>query len=422
MERIIVRPSSLSGKIKAIPSKTYGHRMIILSALSKRPSRIIVDEYNDDLLATLNCIRELGADYFIDGKILEITPIKKVKPKPLLNAEESGSTLRFIIPVATALFENTIIDAEGSLKRRPIKPLLDGLSSAGVKFSDTTLPIETFGKFSGGEIELPGNVSSQFITGILLASSVLEKDSRIILTSELESKAYVDVTIDVLKSYGIEVEKFSEGFFVKGGQSLKPQEEVIVEGDWSNAALFLVAGAFSGEVEITGLNSDSIQGDRVILDILKSFGAEVFISDTIKVKSKDKRPLNFDINECPDLLPVLSILACGASGQSVFTGCHRLKLKESDRLTNSMELINLLGGEAFIKDDSLIVNGSGYLLGGKVKSFGDHRMAMAGTIASLISKNDIQIDGFTAINKSYPRFFKDFKCLGGDVVEFNNGK
>lgn len=422
MERIIVRPSSLSGKIKAIPSKTYGHRMIILSALSEKKSRLIIDKYNDDLLATLNCIKELGADYFIDGKILEITPIKKVKPKPLLNAEESGSTLRFIIPVATALFENTIIDAEGSLKSRPIKPLLDGLSKVGVKFSRKALPIETFGKFNGGEIELPGHVSSQFISGILLASSVLEKDSRIILTSELESKAYVDVTIDVLKSYGIEVEKFSDGFFVKGGQILKPQKEVIVEGDWSNAAAFFVAGALHGEVEITGLNIDSIQGDRVILDILKSFGAEVFISDTIKVKSKDKRPLNFDINECPDLLPVLSILACGAVGQSVFTGCHRLKLKESDRLTNSTELINLLGGKAFIKDESLIVNGSGYLLGGKVKSFGDHRMAMAGAIASLISKNDIQIDGFTAINKSYPRFFEDFKCLGGDVVEFNNWK
>lgn len=422
MERIIVRPSSLSGKIKAIPSKTYGHRMIILSALSEKKSRLIIDKYNDDLLATLNCIKELGANYCIDGEILEITPIKKVKPKPLLNAEESGSTLRFIIPVATALFENTIIDAEGSLKSRPIKPLLDGLSKVGVKFSRKALPIETFGKFTGGEIELPGHVSSQFISGILLAASVTHKDTKIILTSNLESKAYVDVTIDVLKNYGIDVEKNSNGFFVKGGQSLKPQKDVIVEGDWSNAAPFLVAGALHGEVEITGLNIDSIQGDRVILYILKSFGAEVFISDTIKVKSKDKRPLNFDINECPDLLPVLSILACGASGQSVFTGCHRLKLKESDRLKNSMELINLLGGEAFIKDECLIVNGSGYLLGGKVKSFGDHRMVMAGTIASLISKNDIQIDGFTAINKSYPRFFEDFKCLGGDVVEFNNGK
>lgn len=422
MERIIVRPNSLSGKIKAIPSKTYGHRMIILSALSQKTSKLIIDEYNDDLLATLNCIRELGADYCIDGEILEITPIKKLKPKPLLNAGESGSTLRFIIPVATALFKNTIIDAEGSLKNRPIKPLLEGLTSARVKFSRKTLPIETFGKFTGGEIELPGHVSSQFITGILLAASITHKDTKIILKSNLESKAYVDVTIDVLKNYGIDVEKNCNGFFVKSGQILKPQEEVVVEGDWSNAAPFLVAGALHGEVEITGLNIDSIQGDRVILDILKSFGAEVFISDTIKVKSKDKRPLNFDINECPDLLPVLSILACGASGQSVFTGCHRLKLKESDRLKNSMELINLLGGEAFIKDDSLIVNGRGELVGGKVDGYGDHRMVMAGAIASLISKNDIQIDGFTAINKSYPRFFEDFKCLGGDVVEFNNGK
>ena len=422
MERIIVRPSSLSGKIKAIPSKTYGHRMIILSALSQKTSKLIIDEYNDDLLATLNCIRELGADYCIDGEILEITPIKKLKPKPLLNAGESGSTLRFIIPVATALFENTIIDAEGSLKSRPIKPLLDGLSKVGVKFSRKALPIETFGKFTGGEIELPGHVSSQFISGILLAASITHKDTKIILTSNLESKAYVDVTIDVLKSYGIDVEKNCNGFFVKGGQILKPQKEVIVEGDWSNAAPFLVAGALHGEVEITGLNIDSIQGDRVILDILKLFGAEVFISDTIKVKSKQKHPIKIDVNECPDLLPVLSILACGASGQSVFIGCHRLKLKESDRLKNSMELINLLGGEAFIKDECLIVNGRGELVGGKVDGYGDHRMAMAGAIASLISKNDIQIDGFTAINKSYPRFFEDFKCLGGDVVEFNNGK
>lgn len=422
MERIIVRPNSLSGKIKAIPSKTYGHRMIILSALSQKTSKLIINEYNDDLLATLNCIKELGADYSINGEVLEITPIKKVNSKPLLNAGESGSTLRFLIPVATGLYENTVIDAKGSLKSRPIKPLLEGLSKVGVKFSNTTLPIETFGKFTGGEIELPGHVSSQFISGILLAASITHKDTKIILTSNLESKAYVDVTIDVLKNYGIDVEKNCNGFFVKSGQILKPQEEVVVEGDWSNAAPFLVAGALHGEVEITGLNIDSIQGDRVILDILKTFGAEVLISDTIKVKSKQKHPIKIDVNECPDLLPVLSILACGASGQSVFIGCHRLKLKESDRLTNSMELINLLGGEAFIKDDSLIVNGRGELVGGKVDGYGDHRMAMAGAIASLISKNDIQIDGFTAINKSYPRFFKDFKRFGGDVVEFNNGK
>ncbi|WP_237036117.1 3-phosphoshikimate 1-carboxyvinyltransferase [Mediannikoviicoccus vaginalis] len=422
MERIIVKPNSLSGKIKAIPSKTYGHRMIILSALSGKKSRLIIDEYNDDLFATLNCIKELGADYSIDGEVLTIFPIKKINSKPLLNAGESGSTLRFIIPVATALYENTVIDAKGSLKNRPIEPLLDGLAGTGVKFSNTTLPMETFGKFIGGEIELPGHVSSQFITGILIAASVLEKDTRIILTSELQSRAYVDVTIDVLKRYGIDVEKFSDGFFVKGSQCLNPPEEIRVEGDWSNAAPFLVAGALHGEVEITGMNSESIQGDRVILDILKSFGADVSISDTIKVKSKDKIPLNIDINECPDLLPVLSILACGAKGKSIFTGCHRLKIKESDRLTNSMEIINNLGGEALIKDDSLIVNGRGYLFGGVVEGYGDHRMVMAATIASLISENEIEIDGFSAINKSYPRFFKDFKCLGGEVVEFDNWK
>lgn len=140
------------------------------------------------------------------------------------------------------------------------------------------------------------------------------------------------------------------------------------------------------------------------------------------MKSNHKHPLNIDINECPDLLPVLSILACGAVGQSVFTGCHRLKIKESDRLTNSMEIINRLGGEAFIKDDSLIVNGIGHLLGGRVEGYGDHRMVMAATIASIISENEIKIDGFSAINKSYPRFFKDFKCLGGEIVEFNNWK
>ena len=422
MERIIVKPNSLSGKIKAIPSKTYGHRMIILSALSQKASKLIIDEYNDDLSATLNCIKELGAEYSIDGEVLTIFPIEKVNSKPFLNAGESGSTLRFIIPVATALYENTVIDAKGSLKNRPIEPLLDGLSSVGVKFSNKTLPIESFGKFVGGDIELPGHVSSQFITGILIAASVLDKDSRIILTSKLESRAYVDVTIDVLKSYGIDVEKNSDGFFVKGGQCLNPPEEVLVEGDWSNAAPFLVAGALHGEVEITGLNRNSIQGDRVILDTLKSFGAEVSISDTIKVKSREKQPLNMDINECPDLLPVLSILACGANGQSIFTGCHRLRIKESDRLTNSMEIINNLGGDAFIKDDSLIVNGSGCLFGGEVKSYGDHRMVMAATIASSIAKEAIEIHGFSAINKSYPRFFKDFKCLGGEVVEFNNWK
>ncbi|MDO5018549.1 MAG: 3-phosphoshikimate 1-carboxyvinyltransferase [Lagierella massiliensis] len=418
-QNILIKPKKLSGNLKAIPSKSYGHRMIILSAISQKPSQLILDEYNEDLKATLGCIEELGGRYEILDNILRIYPIKKRKQKPILNAKESGSTLRFIIPIATAIYECNKIVAEGSLNNRPVEELTKALEKKGVYFKNHILPLETSGKFTGGEIEIEGNISSQYISGILLSAPLFKEDTRIKLRSGLESKSYVDITIDVLENYGINVTKYDNGFFVKGNQVLNPREEMIVEGDWSNASPFLIAGALGGLISLTGLNFKSVQGDKVILEILKEFGAKVEVTNRVLVTSKDKKPFKMDINEFPDLLPVLSILSCGAEGKSIFTGCHRLKLKESDRLNNTKRLINCLGGNAEVINDALIVHGKGFLEGGKVQGFNDHRMVMAASIASVIAKNEIEIEGAEAINKSYPRFFKDLKKLGGDLIDFD---
>ncbi|WP_300410337.1 3-phosphoshikimate 1-carboxyvinyltransferase [Lagierella sp.] len=419
-ERILIKPSILKGEVNSITSKTYGHRMIILSALSKDESTLIIGEYNEDLCATLNCIKNLGANYQIDKDELRVLPIELSPKEVSLNCKESGSTLRFIIPVATALYDRTFISGENSLKKRPIKPLLEALSKSGVKFSSTSLPIKTEGKFEGGEIELPGNISSQFVTGILLASTLIDRDTEITLTSPLESKAYVDVTLEVLKDYGVKVIELENGYYVEKNQRPMAPKVQRVQGDWSNGAALLVAGAMEGDVTIRGLKLDSSQGDRVILDILKSFGADLKIDNSIQVKSLFKKPIEMDINECPDLLPVLAILSCSTKGVSKFFNGRRLRLKESDRLKNSMDLINRLGGKAMVLEDDLIVHGMGSLNGGVVSSYNDHRMVMAATIASTISQGEIVIDGYRAIDKSYPKFFEDFKTLGGKCIELDN--
>ncbi len=421
-EGILIKPGSLKGSIKAIASKTYGHRMIILSALSKKSSKLILEEYNDDLFATLDCIKNLGGDYSIDKDELIIEPIEKGSKDISLNCRESGSTLRFIIPVATALYDKTLIDGTGTLGKRPIKPLLQALSQRGVEFSRETLPIVSKGKFHGGKIYLPGNISSQFITGILLASSILEEDTTIELTTPLESVAYVKVTLEVLKDYAIEVLEKNDGYYIKGGQKPNPPVQNKVQGDWSNAAAFLVAGAINGNLTMEGLLVSSSQGDKIILEILENFGADLKIEDEISIKSKGKRPIEMDINECPDLLPVLGILGCSVKGVSKFTNGGRLRIKESDRLNNTMDLINSLGGKAEVLGDDLIVYGSGSLKGGVVSSYNDHRMVMAATIASTIAEEDIVIYGHKAINKSYPKFFEDFNNLGGNFIEFDHRK
>jgi len=409
--RIKVFPSSFSGSIKAIPSKSYAHRLFICAALSDKETVIHLPSSSVDIDTTLDCLKKMGAKVRIDGEFVTVIP-SEFKKECILNANESGSTLRFIVPVASAVCDKVTFEGRGRLPDRPITDLMNTLRENGALFSADKLPFTKTGKLQSGRFTLPGNVSSQYITGLLFALPLLEGDSEIVLTTKLESSAYVDITLSALKKFGIEIETTEKGYFVKGSQRYISPDRLCVDGDWSNAAFFLVAGAIKNGISMTGLDTSSFQGDKRILEVLESFGAQVEKSDKVSVKESKLIANTVDISEIPDMLPSLAVLASFSKGTTEFTGGARLRIKESDRLHSVTVLINSLGGKAVELDEGIRVEGVG-LKGGEVDSFNDHRIVMAAAIAGSLGDKEVIINGAEAVNKSYPAFFKDFEDLGG---------
>lgn len=286
----------------------------------------------------------------------------------------------------------------------------------GVSFSSDKLPFQISGRLRGGAYFLPGNVSSQYITGLLLALPLLSGDSALSLTSKLESGAYVKMTLSALERFGVRMETSGRACFIPGGQRFSSPGELKVEGDWSNAAFFLAAGALGGGVSLTGLDVRSFQSDRAVLDLLRRFGAGVETRDSgaVAVGPGELRGCEIDVGEIPDLLPVLSAVAACSGGETRFTNAGRLRLKESDRLAAAAVLISSLGGRAAELPDGLVVRG-GDLAGGITDSFRDHRIAMSAAVAATRCAGPVTIMGAEAVNKSYPAFFEDYAKLGGNV-------
>ncbi|MBQ7897213.1 MAG: 3-phosphoshikimate 1-carboxyvinyltransferase [Clostridia bacterium] len=409
--RIKVFPSPLSGSIKAIPSKSDAHRLFICAALSDKETVIHLPSSSVDIDTTLDCLEKMGARIKKEGEYVTVTPSPFIE-ECVLNANESGSTLRFIVPVASAVCGKVTFEGSGRLPDRPITDLTNTLKENGVTFSAEKLPFTKTGRLHSGTFTLPGNVSSQYITGLLFALPLLEGDSEIILTTKLESSAYVDITLGALKKFGIEIKATERGYFVKGNQKYISPDRLSVDGDWSNAAFFLVSGAIKNGVSMTGLDRSSFQGDKRILNVLEKFGAQITKKDEISVAESKLFSNTVDISEIPDMLPALAVLASFAKGTTKFTGGARLRIKESDRLHSVTQLINSLGGKAEELDEGIKVEGVG-LLGGEVDGFNDHRIVMAAAIGGSLSKKEVIINGAEAVNKSYPAFFKDFESLGG---------
>lgn len=410
--KAILQPKPLHGVIDSIPSKSFAHRALICAALADGPSRIQVDRSSVDIDATANALVAMGANIQREEEYFTVQPINKLAGTPTVDAVESGSTIRFLLPVASALYESVHFTGSGRLPERPLGPLLDAMRANGCEFSTEKLPLTTTSQLTGNHYHLPGDVSSQFVSGLLMAAPLLEGDVTIELTSRLESEDYVNITIDVMKSFGVQVELTPAGYLVPGGQCYRASDYV-VEGDWSNAAFFLVAGALGGPVEMRGLRVDSVQGDKGILTALRDYGAEVVVTDTVTTSPKERRPIEVDLTRMPDSLPILAVLAASAEGTSRFTNGKRLRLKESDRLHTVRQMITDLGGHAEEVGDELHVHGTGTLRGGNTSSFGDHRLAMAAAIASCISKEPVIIKDPMAVVKSYPDFYFDFEFLGG---------
>ena len=410
---IVIEPSPLKGEIAAIPSKSVAHRMLICAALADGPTTLRIPKTSDDIDATADCLRALGAAITVNNEDYIVEPIAQIENIPLLDCGESGSTLRFLLPVAAAAADRCRFDGHGRLPERPLSDLTDAMKEHGVSFDGEKLPFTIGGRLRGGIYRLPGNVSSQYITGLLLALPLCEEDSVIELTTALESASYIDITLSVLKTFGITVHCERNRYIIPGKQVFRSPGTLPVEGDWSNAAFFLTAAALNNDIAMTGLNPNSAQGDRKIIALLEQLGA-VTQKDNgrLTLRSDELKGCTIDIQDTPDLLPVLSVAAAFAQGKTTFINAARLRLKESDRLASSAAMIENLGGRAEVGEDELTVYGTG-LIGGTVESCNDHRIAMSAAVAATRCSKPVTILHAEAVKKSYPGFYNDYNKTGG---------
>ena len=388
---ITIQPKILSGDITAIPSKSQAHRLLICAAFADLPTVLTCPETNRDIEATADCLRALGAEIRREEWGYYVGPARNVPEKAVLNCCESGSTLRFMLPIAGALDVDATFQMAGRLPQRPLSPLWEEMERMGCTLSrPTSDTIRCQGKLKSGEYTIDGGVSSQFITGLLFAASLLPGDSRITITGKLESRPYIDMTRRAMALFDVD----TSNFVIKGGQKYRTPGELTVEGDWSNGAFWLAAKALGNELNVSNLDPNSTQGDRAVVEILKQL--EI---GTPTVSAKD----------IPDLVPILSVVAACKNG-AMFTDIRRLRLKESDRVASTIAMIEGLGGKATATDDTLTVFGTG-LTGGTVDAVNDHRIAMSAAIAATVCKEPVTILGAECVKKSYPKFWEEYERL-----------
>lgn len=414
--------------IAAPPSKSDAHRLLILSALSvcNKPICVSCRETNADIDATIGCLSALGADIRKTDDGYAVTPIDRSRHSDdtvCMDAGESGSTLRFLIPVIGALGKTACIRMHGRLPYRPLAPLDTVLRDHGMYLAhdrnDETL-LHVSGNLLPGTFEIDGGVSSQFISGLLFALPLLAEPSVLRITGTVASAPYIRLTLSVLRRFGFYAEDTEDmRIFRIAPTDFVPETDLRVEGDWSGAAFLLCAGAMSGMgVTVTSLAQNSVQGDKRILDVLAMTGCTVTWSDdavTVIPPSPDDCPLSpFSLNadDIPDLVPPMAALACACRGKTVISGCGRLKIKESDRLSATAAMLRALGGTVSIDNDTIIIQGTGTLSGGCADGCGDHRMVMSAALCALIAAESVAVTDSEAIGKSYPGFFSDFRAFG----------
>lgn len=427
MSTAILKNSFLNGTVVAPSSKSVAHRIMICAALSYSKCYIKNVSESNDMDATISCLSTLGARIKRDGKTLFLDATDFVRENDerhfTLNCKESGTTLRVIIPICAALGLHVTFIGEGRLPERPLDEYLTLLPKHGVKCtkSDTYLPLTIEGKLSGDTFEISPKISSQYVTGMLLALSLLKNDATLKLSSKMVGSQYVDLTTDVMRKFSVETTKTDDSYIISGESKLTALPEysdenigITVEGDWSQAAFFLCAGAVNGDVTVKGLDINSSQGDKAIVDILKSFGADIELGENfVRVKKSALKGADINALDTPDLVPVVALTSAFATGNTNIYGVNRLKFKESDRLLSTAEMIISLGGHATYTDDCMTISGNAKLIGGKVKSYNDHRIVMSSAVGALLCENEVRISDAHAVNKSYTDFFEDYRNLGG---------
>ncbi len=414
MPNVKFLPYIPNGAVSAPPSKSDVHRAVICAALSGGKCRISPVALSNDVKATIGCVEALGAKTEINGNILTVDGSDIFKNNSAsLNCIESGSTLRFLIPVAAAGGINAEFFGTGSLVSRPIGLYSYILPEKGVSLEGDSLPLKISGQLKSGIFRVPGNISSQFISGLLFALPLLRGDSDIILTSPVQSAGYINMTIRTMEKFGIEVDVTDTGWHIRGNQRYIPSD-YRTDGDWSQAAFFLVSGAVNGEITVNGLNTDSKQGDRKIAELLREFGAEVIQeADSVTVKKSKLKCIEINVSQIPDLVPALAVCAAFAEGKTRITNAERLRIKESDRLKSTSALINSFGGTAEELPGGLVITGSETLIGGTAKGFNDHRIVMSAAICAAGAQTPIICTDALSVNKSYPEFFDDYNSVGG---------
>lgn len=384
---VTIRPTRLKGDIVPPPSKSQAHRAVIAAALAGMGCDRLPAGLSQDIDATVRCMAALREQ----GREL-----------PLLDCGESGSTLRFLIPVALAVVGGGRFTGHGRLMERPQQPYFDLFDEKGITYEQKDGVLTVQGVLTAGEYRLPGNVSSQFITGLLYALPLLAEDSEIMLTTPLESEGYVDMTLEVLAQFGICVQRQEHGFIVPGGQRYQSRD-MDIEADWSQAAFWYAAAALGSEVEVRGMNEHSAQGDRVIAAQFKRL-----------TKPGD---VELDVSQCPDLVPALAAMAAVRQGTTRITNAARLRIKESDRLAAVTQVLNALGADVTERADGLVIVGRDSLAGGvAVDSHNDHRIAMMAAVAATRCKQPVTVLEAQCVAKSYPNFWQDYEKLGGKIV------
>ena len=384
--------SHLSGSIPAIPSKSAAHRLYICAALANTPTVITCDGTSKDIEATKACLAAMQAG------------------QPILPCGESGSTLRFLLPVVAALGLEADFRMEGRLPQRPLAPLDEQLQAHGVTLTRPQPDLlHVSGRLTPGAFTLPGNVSSQYISGLLFALPLLDGESTLTVTGAVESAPYIAMTLDALHQFGVRPELHNNVYTIAPTPYVSPGIAA-VEGDWSNAAFWLCAGALSGPVTVTGLNPDSLQGDKAIFEILSRFGANTQQTDgSFTVSPGPLTAIDIDAAAIPDLVPVLSVAAAAAKGTTRIYNAGRLRLKESDRIQTVLAMLRSLGADAEETADGLLIHGGKPLSGGTVDSANDHRIAMAAAVAGTLCP--VTVTGAEAVQKSYPKFWEDYEKM-----------
>jgi 3-phosphoshikimate 1-carboxyvinyltransferase len=426
--KVRITPSPVTGEVSAPPSKSYTHRAVILASLAAGESRIEDPLVSDDTLYTIDACRSLGADITLKGNRLRIIgtggQIKVASDRQRIFAGNSGSTIRMVAPLAALAQSKVILDGDSRLRQRPIGDLLSALENLGARtrsLSDNGYPpIEIQGgKLAGGEITIPGLVSSQHISSLLMIAPYTEDGIRIKIANGLRSRPYIDITLDVMQAFGVEaVNRSYKEFLVKGGQGYKGRYYRI-EGDYSSAAYFLAAGAIGGKpVTVNNLKTDSVQGDRYLLNILSKMGCSVeYQKEPVRISRHDELTgITVNMGDYPDIVQTVAVVATYAHGKTKITNIGHLRFKETDRLSDMAAELVKMGIRADVTDDTLVVYG-GKPRGAEIEAHGDHRMTMSLAIAALFAEGNSIINGAEAVTKSYPQFFADLSKLGAKIEE-----